>query len=165
MKLYEVSQELASALAVYEDEQNEDKLVELEKRLDELTLFLEDKGKQIAYWCMDLESDAEAISSEIERLKRRKDTKLNLAKRLKEYLKLQMETVNLKKIESPTLKISIQNNPASVVVDNESEVPELYHRVKTIVEIDKRAIMEAWKAGTVGVAGTHIEQKTRLVIK
>jgi hypothetical protein len=75
-----------------------------------------------------------------------------------------MEAVGETKIESPTLKLTIKNNPASVNILDESRIPETYIVSKVVKSIDKKAIKASWDAG-VGVEGTEVIRKTRLEIK
>lgn len=67
------------------------------------------------------------------------------------------------KIKAPDLALRIQNNPPSVVVEDERQVPEAYREEVTMVKLLKSEIGKALKAGE-AVAGARLEQTTRLVI-
>lgn len=119
----------------------------LEIRLDETSLSFKEKSESIAKWTIDLNGDVAAINAEIERLQTKKRVTENLRKRLMEYIKGCMVAADVKKIESPTMTIRIQNNPASVEVLNETDIPSKYIKIKQITEIDKSGMLIALKAG------------------
>lgn len=164
MKLYEISNELASAITRYTESADEAEMQALAEVIGNLGIAFNDKAVAIVHYCINQEADNTAIDAEITRLKNMKQSRENAVERLKAYLKMQMENQNLDKIDSPTLKISIRKNPVSVIVDNEEEVPDEYKKVKMITSVDKIAIAKAHKDG-IGVVGTHTEQKTRLDIR
>ena len=64
-------------------------------------------------------------------------------------------------IKDPILSIKVCDNPPSVIVEDESLVPEEYKRKKVTITVDKTAVK---KAG-VPVAGTNIVNSQRLEFK
>lgn len=164
MKLYEITEELHTAIERYTNSTDDAEMQTLAVEIANIHMAFKDKVIACGYYCLNQESDIESIDREITRLKAMKQSKENSVERLKNYLKMQMENNFVDKIDHPALKIAIRKNPISVVVDNEESVPDEYKRVKMVTSVDKTAIAEAHKNG-MGVNGTHIEQKTRLDIR
>jgi hypothetical protein len=82
---------------------------------------------------------------------------------IKEYLQNQMEVAGLNKVKRPTITISIQANPPSVEVMDESLIPSTY-MVPQPSKIDKRAILTALKEGEF-IPGASIKQSMGVRIK
>ena|SRR3989337_1035909 len=83
------------------------------------------------------------------------------------YLLSNLERCKINRpIESPYFKISIKQNPASVVIDNAGRIPCNLYRYPEAPppEPDKKAIKTAIESGQ-DVAGAHLESTNRLEIK
>jgi len=102
------------------------------------------------------------IDAEIARLRALKARHERIAAGLRDYLKVNMETAQIQRIECPLFQISIRSNPASVEVFDEAQVPVALLRVK--YEVDKTAIKAEFKAGR-EVAGCRLVNGTRLEVK
>lgn len=141
---------------------------ELEKRLDASTLDFQAKAENIGKWVLSLSGDTSAIESEIARLARRKEIIENLQKRLKNYLKLQMERIEKTKLELPTFTVSVCKSPARLMILDEKKLPpEYFIVVPEHVELDKTGrerLKENLKNGVV-VDGAILETGTHLRIK
>jgi hypothetical protein len=113
-----------------------------------------------------LESLAAQIKAAEEKMAARRKTLENRAEWLKEYVKGAMEAAGISKIECPYFRATIKQNPPSVVIDAMQEIPPGFLRYPEAPppSADKRAILEAWKAG-IEVPGTHLEQGRRLEVK
>jgi len=85
---------------------------------------------------------------------------------VREYLKFNMERTGISKIDSPYFRISLRQNPVSVVVDNEGSIPCEFFRYPEAPppSVDKKAIKAAIEAGE-EVNGAHLERGTSLIIK
>jgi hypothetical protein len=110
-----------------------------------------------------LESDAESCKAEEKRLAELRRSREAHAKRLREYLKFNMERLGVEKIECPLFKISIKANPPAVRIEDESRIPLNYTRVPD-PEIDKAAIKRDLLAGK-DVPGAVLESGTRVEIR
>ena len=151
MKLYEIVPAVA-ALADQDDFTKEDLI-----KLDELNLALKDKAGNIAAWTDNLESFISLCDAEEKRIKARKKTAENKVKWLKDYLKSGMQISGVKKIEFGTRSITLQNNPPSLVIDDEDAIPaKFFVIVPETRAIDKAEIKKALKNGE--VPGAHLEQ-------
>lgn len=134
----------------------------LEGESTALQVKIEDYG----YVIRNMESFTDAIKAEEERLSKRRRIHENRVEQIKNWLKSNMEACGIQKIECPAFTIAIQKNPASVVVDAESQIPEAYWRLPEPppMVLNKKLIGEAIKAG-IEVPGCHLAQSTRLAIK
>jgi hypothetical protein len=150
MQLYKIAQELTQAIELYNSVETDEDLLKVEQMLNDITLTLKDK--------------AIAVGHHIIRLVVIRDRLKKSEEWLEGYLHNNMEAVGETKIESPTLKLTIKNNPASVNILDESRIPETYIVSKVVKSVDKKAIKASWDAG-VGVEGTEVIRKTRLEIK
>ena len=109
------------------------------------------------------EADAAAIEYPKKRKHARSNATANQDARLKAYLKLELERTGLKP-KAADLALRLQNNPPSVVLDDEAKIPTAYRRIETVTTILKADISAALKAGK-KVTGAHLEQSQRLVIQ
>jgi Gp157 protein len=86
------------------------------------------------------------------------------ADRLRQYLKTQIERTGMGEIKNHYLALRIQNNPPSVVVDDEKSIPAEYKRIETVTTLLRAEIARALKADQ-EVPGSHLQRSTRLVIQ
>lgn len=124
---------------------------------------LEDKVEHTAKFVRCLESDIDAIKSEEKRLADKRKVLENKILNVKEYLQHEMEFAGIDKVKRPTLTVSIQLNPPSVEVFDESVIPSTY-MVPQPEKIDKKAILKALKDGE-EIPGCEIHQTRGLRIK
>jgi transcriptional regulator of heat shock response len=159
-------------LKLYELSQNYVQLLELADSLDQETFqdtlssleeAIEDKAENVAKLIKCLDSDCKAIKEEEQRLVDRRKALENKISSIKEYLQNQMEVAGLNKVKRPTITISIQANPPSVEVMDESLIPSTY-MVPQPSKIDKRAILTALKEGEF-IPGASIKQSMGVRIK
>jgi hypothetical protein len=181
-KLFEIS---ADILAIVEEQDEVPQTTEaLQLALDSLQIDFQEKALGCAHYVLNEEADIDAIDTELERLKKMKQSKENKIEWLKAYLKTQMEIIGKDKIQTPLRKIAIQNNPKSVNITDENIIPDAYKKFtvtlsdskylqdvliaapdsKVDMSISKTKIKEALEQG-VGVQGAEIIQGKRLVIK
>ena len=123
------------------------------------------KAEAYAKIIKNLESDAEGLKAEIDRLTQRKKAIENNVKRLKMTLQSAMAFTGKIKFKTDLFSFGIQKNAPSVVLETEDLeiVPEEF--IKTKYEIDKVAIKDALKAGTELPGVAHLEQGESLRIR
>jgi hypothetical protein len=152
-------------LKLYELSQNYIQLLELVDSLDEETFkdtlssleeAIEDKVENVAKLVRCLDVDIEAIKSEEKRLADKRKALENKVTSVKSYVQHEMEVAGLNKVKRPTVTVSIQANPPSVDVMDESLIPSIY-MVPQPSKIDKRAILTALKEGEF-IPGASIKQ-------
>ena len=102
-----------------------------------------------------IEADADAIAAEVKRLQDRKAARLAKVARMKDAMKDALEAISDRKVSDALFTVAIQKNPKSVLINDESVVPEAYIRREPV--IDKRAILDALKAGET-VPGCELKQ-------
>jgi hypothetical protein len=150
---------------LYELSQNYIQLLELVDSLDEETFkdtlssleeAIEDKVENVAKLVRCLDVDIEAIKSEEKRLADKRKALENKVTSVKSYVQHEMEVAGLNKVKRPTVTVSIQANPPSVDVMDESLIPSIY-MVPQPSKIDKRAILTALKEGEF-IPGASIKQ-------
>jgi hypothetical protein len=76
-----------------------------------------------------------------------------------------METVGRTELEAGTHSLKIQQNPPSVVVDNEEAIPpRFFVIIPETKRLDKKLVADALKKGE-DVKGAHLERGTSLRIR
>lgn len=85
---------------------------------------------------------------------------------IKSYIKHNMDRLQIHRISSPYLNIQIKNNPPSVRINNEDQIPSEYmvQPEPQPMRPDKRKILEDLKEGVV-IEGVELVKTTRLEIK
>ena len=123
----------------------------------------EDKADNYAKVISALHATADSIDAEIKRLQSRKTAMNNNADRIKKNLEKAMIATGKEKFKTTLYSFGIQNNQASVVIDDDASIPKEY-RIPQPDKIDKKAIGDFLKAGnTVNFA--HLEQSQSLRIR
>ena len=137
---------------------------EIQERLQEM-VGTEDtwrsKAINVAHYVRHMDAQEAIIKDEIKRLQDKAKTFSKRSDYLRQILMQQMTMFGVDKIESAVLSLRLQNNPWSVVVDNEEVLPEQYKRTKVIVEVDKKTLL----AERPELDGVGYVQTKRLVFK
>lgn len=135
--LYELCKELTFLTA------EEELSPEVEAQLDALALALPEKVDNICRLIQEWRGQAVRFKDEAERLADIADKHAKQAERLKKYVRDCLLSAGMRTLDTEFFRLRIQNNPPSA--DCGGEPTEEFSRVK--VEWDKKAIVEAWKAG------------------
>jgi len=162
MTLYELTSEYMELLAMLEDPDTEEAVI-----LDTLEGVggeLEEKADGYARVMRQMDADAKAIKAEEERLYNRRKSLENRSAWLKGRLQNVMELTGKTKFKTPLFSFTIQNNPVSVVIDNESEIPAAYW-IPQEPMLDKVKLKEDLKAGCVFEGIAHLAQTQSLRIR
>ena len=132
----------------------------------ELAQLLQNKSSNIIGYIRNNEVTIDSIKQEEERLKNIRKVLENKNKRFKEYVKENMERLELTKIETELGTISIKRNPMSVEIVNEELIPNEFKNIKQEIVVDKKAILDNYKANGELVEGVNIiSDKTSLNIR
>jgi hypothetical protein len=107
-----------------------------------------------------MEADIKTLKEAENRLSVRRKQKEDRVAWLKRYLLENMQKTGILSIECPYFKVSLRDNPESVVIKDESLVPDQYKTTEIVVKINKQAI----KADG-GCLGVELVKGKRLVIK
>lgn len=132
------------------------------KALEELTEARDTKIENIALYIKELDAEEEALKAEAEKLKVRAQTAQNKARRLREYLTLNLQNNEISKFETSRCKITFRKSEA-VDVD-ENLIPKKYMNKKVTFSPDKKTIKELLKAGK-AVKGATLITKDNIQIK
>ena len=133
--------------------------------LDGMAGEIEQKAVAVAMVIRNIKAEEDAIQQAVAGMVERQKAKAKTVERLKDYLKNNLESCGLKKVESTYFVVSVRANPASVVIDDESAIPTMFlvHPPAPASRPDKTAIKEAIKAGA-NVQGAHVTSSTRIEI-
>ena len=125
---------------------------------------IEDKADGYARVITQLNADMAAIKTEEDRLYNRRKTIENRINNMKSRLQSMMELTGKTKFKTPLFSFGIQNNPASVVIDDEKMIPGDF-LIPQAPKIDKAAIKDALKAGVDMTGIAHLAQTQSLRIR
>lgn len=163
LRLYQIADDYLTAL---------DALAELDDlpaeaiadTLEGLAGTFQDKAANVAAYIRTLDAEAAAIADARQAMERRQSALERHAGRLRDYLKGQMERTGIPRVNSPWIAVRVQSNPPSVVIEDETRLPECFKQEVTTVKLLRCNIAKALKAGE-PVTGTRLERTTRLVIQ
>lgn len=158
MNLYELSADLVALREM-------DEIEEVQQIKEIIAGEIANKGKGIVQVVRSLESDADAIKAEIDRLNKLKKIKENNIKRLREYTKTCMEQMEVKKIETPVGNLTLRKGPSTLKIDDESKLPDKYLEIVQTYKVDKDLLKSDLKSG-IEVEGAYMsESSMSLMIK
>ena len=157
MNLYELSQDLITLRDL--EETDKDEVISI------IQSEIVNKGKGIIQVIKSLESDVEAIKNESDRLAKIKKVKENNLKKLREYTKLCMEQMDLKKLETPIGNITIRKGVSTLKIDDESKLLDKYIEIVQTYKVNKDLIKTDLKSGQVVEGAYMTEPGTTLMIK
>ena len=144
---------------------------ELDDAFTNLVDDTKDKFENCCKYIRNVDADIEGIDAEIKRLQAKKKSLTNGKDRLKALMLRVLQKMGEKKLPCGTFTVSRQNNPESIVLDEQyiENIPERYLKPKD-PEIDRTAMKDVLKNGTEeekkeleGIA--HLVQEERLNIK
>lgn len=133
--------------------------------LDGMAGDLEEKAIAVAKFARNLEAEAAAINEAIKAMQARATAASNRADGLRKYLMVAMVASGVRKVSCPYFVVSVRENPAAVVIDDESAIPARFmvQPEAPPPRPDKRAIAEAIKVEP--VLWAHLQKSTRLDIR
>ena len=159
MKLYELTEIYLNLLEMAEQLDQET----FQNTLESIQEELEDKVEHTAKFIRCLEADIAAIKAEEKRLADRRRALEEKADRAKDYLKDQLMKAGIERVKRPTITVSIQNNPPSLDVIDETLIPDDF-LIPQPAKIDKKTILERLKNGE-EVPGVTMKQTKGLRIR
>lgn len=162
MKLYELTESYDYLLNLLEVEADP---AHIEEALQVLDDEIDNKATNIAKVLKSLELSANNLKEEERRFKDRRLAIENNIKNLKDYLQENMESLGRDKIKSDLFTINIQNNPPSLLVEDEKEIPDAYW-IEQPKKLNKRQLLNDLKSGELeDFKGARIIQKKGLRIR
>jgi hypothetical protein len=161
--LYKLSEEYEFLIQnLYNEETGELDEVAL-KELDKLNDTIENKCINVTRFFTSIKATYEAIKAEKERLSKREKTFKKQVEWVKEYLKLNMERCNIKKIECPEFSISLRKNQDSLFINNEDLIPSEYEKPQKR-ELDNAKIKADLQNGVV-IPGAFLVKNNSVQIR
>ena len=136
----------------------------LEEALKSMDGELNDKLENICAFIKSLDGDVAVIDNEIARLQARKKTINNKISSLKDYMENCLRMLELRKVKTSLNTISIQKNPPSIEILDETLIPEEFKSVETVTKIDKKALLKAIKDGE-EISGANLKTSEGLRIR
>ena len=143
-KLYELTEAYVDLLAQLEDCTTPDEEAAIASMIDSISDDIARKGEAFARLIRNLQSDADGYAAEIKRLTRRKQIAENAIERLKGNILFSMGLAGATELHTTIGKWRIQKNPPSVVISDESKVPEEF-TLPQPPKVVKSMIMAYWK--------------------
>lgn len=149
------------------------KLMDLEYDTETIADTLEGSSTELQAKIVDygfvirnMEAFGDAMQEEEKRLAARRKSHNIKVERIKTWLLTNMVGCQISKIECPLFTISVRKNPPSVIVEDESMIPDNFLVVPDLPppSPDKKAISAALKAGQ-DVPGCKLESKQSISIK
>lgn len=164
LSLYNITNKFIEIMdKVTEGELSEEEYNELG---EELAKELQNKSSNIIGYIQNIESFINAIKDEEVRLSEMRKTAEKKLTKFKEYVKENMERLEVTEIPTGLGNLKITKNPMSVEIDNEEEIPGEFKKVEMTIKVDKTAIKKHFKETGEIVPGTRIvDDKTSLRIK
>lgn len=124
---------------------------------------IEIKAESSAVIMQELNSEADKLKNEIERLTARKKSLENNAAAIKERIFDAMKTTGKEKFKTTLFSFSIGKNPVKLVIDDGEKIPHKY-LIPQPAKVDNAKLKEDLKAGKV-CKYAHLEQSESLRIK
>lgn len=152
-KLYEIVGAFKELLEMASEENMDQKLIS--DTLEGVEFEFEEKADGYAKVVKMLEGDVEAIDKEIKRLTEKKNTIKNNISGIKKNLENAMITTGKTKFKTLLFGYNIQKNPASVSIDDETQIPKEY-LIEQEPKLDKKSLAAYLKENEVSWA--HLTQ-------
>lgn len=146
MNLYDIKEELLTAIEYGCDPETGEQLegYDLENKLNELSMKLDDKIENIGAYIKNLRADSDAFGNEIDVLKNRKKAIDNKINRLTEYLSKFMKDNEIDKLSTPKVKISFRKSQKVNVTDI-NKLPKKFISEKVTIEPIKTLLKQYLK--------------------
>ena len=155
--LYEIADEWREILNLAQEKDIDEQVIR--DTLDSMDLTKDLAQKVENYWHVidELEASNERIKKEIDRLQARRTTQGNNVKRLKNTLTGVLDYLEIAKVKTDTSTIWVQNNPESLQIINEENIPNRFW-VEQPPKLDRRELLKQMKESKEKVPGVTIKQ-------
>ena len=143
--LYELSAWYADLLEQYDHAETDDEREEIIDALLNAEGDMAEKAEAYAKVIRNKEAEAKAFKDESDRLGKKADAAMNVAKRLKQAMLDAMKLTDTQSINTSIGKWRLQQNPWSCEVVDADRVPIEFH-IKQEDKIDKKSLLAKFKA-------------------
>lgn len=147
---------------------NQEEITEEDKtRLEEeLTQLMIGKSQNIVSYDRMLDTTINAAKAEEERIKKYRKNLEAKRENFHEYIQMCLIKMDKKQVDTAIGTIKLKKCPTSVEVTHEDLVPKEFMREKTVVEVDKKKIIDNFKeTGEIPVGTNIIINKMKVEIK
>lgn len=161
-KLYEIAEDFRAVEEALLEAEDEELKEILKSSLETVEGELEAKLEGMVKLMKNFEAEAEMFKAEEKRLQAKKQAAQKRADSIKEYMDFTLKSLGIKKAQAGLWKLTIQKNPPSLDIHDESKIPEEYFVTKR--ELDKRELLKALKNGST-FAGVELKQSESLRVR
>jgi len=159
LSLFDLKDCYNNILNYLEEEDDTDMIEILDGIQDEIGV----KCENIARLIQSIKGEVDVLDKEAKRLQKKKKTRENKIKSLKNYVEVSMIMMDTKKIKTKYYDFSIQKNPPRLVVETEKYIPEKYFKLNR--KLDKRNLLQDIKQDKINPKGVMVEQTESLRIR
>lgn len=143
--LYEITENHRALMALLESD--EDMAEAVADTLEAMEGEFDDKVISIVHVIKNIAMPIPAIDAEMDRLAKRKKRIETQQENMLKYIKVNMEALDKKKIESDLFTVTLKNGRDIVKVEDADKIPSDYMNYKTSSSPMKKEILAALKAG------------------
>lgn len=158
--LYELTGQYLELLEIASDETIDQQMIN--DTLEGIDFEIEEQADYCAKIIRMLEGQADMLDKEIKRITDRKTVVKNNIVSIKKNLENTMLLTGKRKIKTDLFNFNIQKNPASVVIDDDTEIPKEYW-IEQEPKLDKKSLSAFLKENEVPWA--HLSQTESLRIR
>ena len=169
IKLHELNQEVEELLEMMEtaiEDGDEDTLQACKDTLESMQI---DVDMCVSAYVESIKRNqvfSDALKSEIDALKKRKEVADNKIDRQKEFLKAFLQKTDTKKVETTTCSVTVRNNAEKLVIEDEEQLIEyLEFNAKWCIKSKKSIDLKELKKLDFSVPFTKKEKTQSLIIK
>lgn len=167
MNLYELTSKYQALLdyAQSVDMTDEDQAETFRETIESLDGAIEEKAEGYSIVIKELEVTEKKLAEEIKRLQARKKSVSNNIERMKNTLQQELEKIDKRKVTTDKFTVYIRNNPPSLIVEDEKEIPEAYWEPRA-PKLNTKQLKEDLLADDYpDFKGARIEQGRSLIIQ
>lgn len=165
MKLYEISEQYKAVQNLIESDDSGSMRDAIADTMQMIAGDFKDKAQAVVSLTLNMDGNITALENEIQRLQDRKKVIQNRVDSVRDYLKHNMESTGISKIECPLFIITLSKPAKQVEITDEALLPYEFVRVKTTVAPDKLGIAKAIKEGRQITGAILVDGASRLTIK
>lgn len=130
--------------------------------LDMIEEQLEEKVSNIAKLVKCLEAESTAYGVEIDRMRKHAQAVDARVRGLRQYVLENLQAAGIGVLQAGLFKARVQNSPPSCEIVSEDQIPAEYRTERVVIDVDRRAIIEAWKTAGNEIPGVVVHQGQHL---
>ncbi|QFQ75170.1 siphovirus Gp157 family protein [Liquorilactobacillus mali] len=132
--------------------------------LDSIEDTFNSKADNIATWIERNQMNVDWLTKKIQELRELQTSLKNKNKQLNQYLTDAIDSAGYKEVKTDNHFLKPRNYRPSVIVSDESVIPESYKNVEQVTKIDKKLLYEDLKNGK-DINGVELKPSRKVVIK